>query len=83
MKKVLKVIGIIILVVVILLVCLYIFNYIKSMQPYIKDNYYEEFKSNSILEKKYAGLGSHESSYVEYANENKSVKKLGLGIQRN
>lgn len=76
MKKVLKVIGIIFLIIVLLMVGLIIKNYITSISPYISKNYYEEFKSESILEKKYAGIGNYESSYVEYKSDNKSVKKI-------
>ncbi len=76
MKKVLKVIGIIILVIIILLVILFIMNYFNSMKPIIKDNYYEDFTTNSELEKKYAGLGKYEVSQVDYKIDNKAIKKV-------
>ena len=56
MKKVLKVVGIIILAVVILLAVLFIKNIIDSNKPYISGTYYNDFKSSSPLEQKYAGL---------------------------
>lgn len=76
LKKMLKVIGIVILVIIILFVVLLVKNYIDSRKPYIKDNYYEAFKSNSILEKKYAGFGSFEVSNVDYKSNNKSIDKI-------
>lgn len=75
-KKMLKVIGIVILVIVILLILLFIKNYIISMKPYYKDNYYENFKSEANLEKKYSGLGSYEVSNIDYQSDDKRIDKI-------
>ena len=76
--KVLKIIGIIVLVIVILFMLLLITNYIDSRRPYYKDNYYEDFKSDATLEKKYAGLGNFEVSNVDYKSNNKSIDKFRI-----
>ena len=55
MKKVLKVMGIILGVIVLVIAGLFVKNMIDANKPYLSDNYYEEFKSNSPLEQKYAG----------------------------
>ncbi len=78
MKKVLKVVGIIILAVVVLLAVLFIKNIIDSNKPYVSDTYYNDFKSSSPLEKKYAGLGSYTVSTVEYKSDNKSIEKISV-----
>lgn len=53
MKKVLKIVGIVILLgVVILIVINVVKNYIMSNSSWLKDNYYEDFKTDSKLEKK-------------------------------
>ena len=82
MKKVLKVvgiiIGIIILAVVVLLAVLFIKNIIDSNKPYVSDTYYNDFKSSSPLEQKYAGLGSYDVSTVKYKSDNKSIGKISV-----
>ena len=78
MKKVFKVIGIIVLVIVVLLVALYVKNLIGANKPYIGDTYYNDFKSDSPLEQKYAGLGSFSVSKVEYKSDNKTIGKISV-----
>lgn len=78
MKKVLKVIGIIILIIVVLLAALYIKNLIGANKPYISDTYYDDFKSGSPLEKKFAGLGTYTVSKIEYDSGNKTIGKISV-----
>ncbi len=63
MKKVLKMIGKVLLCIVgaiiLILVILLVKNHIDSKKPILKDDYYTEFQSSSELELKYAGLGSY------------------------
>ena len=66
MKKVLKVLGIIVLIIIGLVIILLIKNVIESYKPYLKDDYYNEFTTKSPLEEKYAKLGSYEVSQVDY-----------------
>lgn len=82
MKKVVKRIGIvllvIVLVVVVLLVALFIKNYIDSQKPYYADDYYTAFKSDSVMEKRYSGLGEYEVSDENIKSDNKTIKEYRI-----
>lgn len=78
MKKVLKVIGIIVGLIVLLIGALLIKNYIDSKKPYLEDTYYEDFQSDVPLAKKYAGLGSYEVSHLELKSEDDTIKKYRI-----
>ena len=80
MKKVMKIIGIVLLCIVALVVVLIVINMIKTAinnkKVWIPDNYYTAFESDSALEKKYAGLGEYEVKELEFDSENKSIDKI-------
>ena len=80
MKKVMKIIGIVLLCIVVLVVVLIVVNMIKTAinnkRVWIPDNYYMAFESDSALEKKYAGLGEYEVKELEFDSENKSIDKI-------
>ena len=80
MKKVMKIIGIVLLCIVVLVVVLIIINTIKTKinekKVWIPDNYYTVFESNSALEKKYAGLGEYEVKELEFESEKKAIDKI-------
>ena len=80
MKKVMKIIGIVLLCIVALVVALVVMNTIKTKinekKVWIPDNYYTAFESDSALEKKYAGLGEYEVKELEFESENKSIDKI-------
>lgn len=80
MKKVMKIIGIVLLCIVALVVVLIVVNMIKTAinnkRVWIPDNYYTVFESGSALEKKYAGLGEYEVKELEFDSENKSIDKI-------
>ena len=80
MKKVMKIIGIVLLCIVALVVVLIVVNMIKTAinnkRVWIPDNYYTAFESDSALEKKYAGLGEYEVKELEFDSENKSIDKI-------
>ena len=78
MKKVLKIIGILVLILIILLVILSIKGYIESQKPVYEDDYYKDFQSNEELETKYSKLGNYEVSYEEHESENSSIKKIRI-----
>lgn len=73
-----KVIGIILLVIIVLLLILFIKNKIHEKQPWIEDDYYKDFKSDSPLEQKYAQRGSFETAHVEYESENKTIDTIRI-----
>lgn len=77
MKKMLKIIGIALLVIIGgFIIITTIKNIIVNNSLWFKDNYYEDFKSDVELEKKYAGLGSYEVQEVKYKSENKKIKNI-------
>lgn len=85
MGKVLKAILIVLAVIVgvvvllaVLLVGLMIKNHFDSLKPYLSDDYYNEFKSNSPLEKKYAGLGSYEVESIDFDAGDKKIGKYRI-----
>ncbi len=80
MKKVMKIIGIVLLCIVVLVVVLIVVNMIKTAinnkRVWIPDDYYTVFESDSALEKKYAGLGEYEVKELEFESENKAIDKI-------
>ena len=80
MKKVLKIV--LILAVILLVLGIAAFQYIKSMMPNgdgnndIVEGYYLNFKSDAPLEMKYSQLGPYETSYIEFASDNESIGKI-------
>ena len=80
MKKVMKIIGIVLLCIVALVVVLIVVNMIKTAinnkRVWIPDNYYMAFESDSAFEKKYAGLGEYEVKELEFDSENKAIDKI-------
>lgn len=77
MKKVLKIVGFVILGIIILIILvvgfLFIKNYIDSQKPWLEKDYYTQFQSDSELEKKYAGLGNYEVSGKVVKSEDKTI----------
>ncbi len=82
MKKVLKIVGLVILVIIILIVLvvgfLMIKNYIDSQKPWLENDYYTQFQSDSELEKKYAGLGDYEVSNEKVKSEDKTIGNIRI-----
>ena len=77
MKKVLKIVGITLLVIIGgFIIITTIKNLIVNNSSWFKDNYYEDFKSESELEKKYSGIGKYEVAQVKYKSENKNIKNI-------
>ena len=62
MKKVLKIIGIIVLVIAVLIVALLIW---LSKKPAVADDYITKVQTGGEIEAKYLAMGSHEVSYIE------------------
>ena len=80
MKRVLKIV--LILVVILLVLGIAAFQYIKSMMPSgdgnndIVEGYYKNFKSDAALEMKYSQLGSFETAYTEFPAENATIGRV-------
>ncbi len=75
LKKILIAVAVIVGVVVIVLVGLMIKSHFDSLKPHLADDYYKEFKSDSALEKKYAGLGSYEVVNKDFDANDKKIDK--------
>lgn len=75
MKKILKVLGIIVGVVVLLIIFLVVKNYIDSQKPIVEENYYESFSSDYGLEKKYSGLGEYAVASESFETSEGTIKK--------
>lgn len=82
MKRGLKIVGIVILVIVVLIVLVVGFsqikNYIHSQKPWLDEDYYTQFHSDSPLEKKYAGLGGYEVSNKVIKSEDKAIGNIRI-----
>ena len=82
MRKVMKIVGLVILAIVILIVLAAGFlltkNYIDSQKPWLENDYYTQFWSDSELEKKYAGLGDYEVSVMAVKSEDKSIGNIRI-----
>ena len=82
MKKVMKIIGIVLLSIVALVVVLILINTIMTKinekKVWIPDNYYTAFVSDSTLEKKYAGIGEYEVKELDFKSDNKAIDKIGV-----
>lgn len=77
MKKMLKIICISLLIIIGgFIIITVIKNIIVNNSSWFKDNYYEDFKSDAELEKKYAGLGSYEVQETKYKSENNKIKNI-------
>lgn len=80
MKKVVKtvgrIVGILLIVIAVILVLLIIKGKIDERRPYLTDNYYEDFISDSSLEMKYSQRGGFETEYAEFDSDNKNIKTI-------
>lgn len=82
MKRVLKIVGFVILGIIILIVLvvgfLLIKNHIESQKPWLEKDYYTQFQSDSELEKKYAGLGDYKVSGKVVKSEDKTIGNIRI-----
>lgn len=82
MKKLLKIVAFcllsIILLIVLLVIVLIIKNQIDMKKPWLEDDYYSAYVSDSELEKKYAGLGQQEVDVFMVDSGNKKTGKYRI-----
>ena len=71
--KVLKIIGIILLIYIIVI---FIKTKIFENISWLKEDYYKDFITSSKLEKKYNGIGNYKISEVVYKSDNKKIKNI-------
>ena len=80
MKKVLKVLGIILGVIVLAVVAFFVVQQIQTHKalndPRLPENYYELVQTGGELEKKYLGRGSCAVEHITVQSDNKSIKNI-------
>ena len=80
MKKVLKVLGIILGVIVLAIVVFFVVQQIQTHKtlndPRLPENYYELVQTGGELEKKYLGRGSCAVEHITVQSDNKSIKNI-------
>ena len=75
MKKVLKAAGAVVLGA---LALLFVKNYVDSVRPWLREDYYRDFRSDAPLERHYAGLGAYRVSALTERAADKAVGTLRL-----
>ena len=76
MKKVMKIIGVIILVIAAVVAALVIKGFIEAKKPSVKKDYYAGFSSSAPLEQKYSQLGEYEVFTLDDPSDNETMKKV-------
>ena len=76
MKKVMKIIGVIILVIAAVVAALVIKGLIEAKKTSVKADYYTEFSFSSPLEQKYSQLGEDEVASFDDPADNETIKKV-------
>ncbi len=76
MKKVMKIIGVIVLVIAVAVAVLVIKGVIEAKKPSVKEDYYTGFSTSAPLEQKYSQLGEYEVSSFNDPSDNGAIKKV-------
>ena len=86
MKKVLRIMGKVVLailaVLLLIAIILFIRNKIQEKKPWLPDDYYSSFKTDSPLEQKYTLRGSFETAHSVYDSDNKNIGKIHVYFPR-
>lgn len=82
MKKMLKIIGVVLVSIVVLIAAAVVFlivkNKIDSGKAWLADDYYMAFQSDSALEKKYAGIGTYDVSNTVIKSGDNVIKNIRI-----
>ena len=76
LKGILSAVIIIVVLTIILIVALSIKSSIDAKKSHLTDDYYTSFKSDSLLEQKFSGLGDYEVTNVDFEADNKKIDKF-------
>ena len=76
MKKMLKIIGIVLLCLVGVVVLLLVKNYIDSQRPMLPEDYYTLLEYEMPLERNYAGIGNYEVKNTVYKSDDKAIGNI-------
>ena len=86
MKKVLRIMGKVVLailaVLLLIAIILFIRNKIQEKKPWLPDDYYSNFTTDSPLEQKYTLRGSFETAHSVYDSDNKNIGKIHVYFPR-
>ena len=74
--KMLKLIGVILLILFAAIVIFFIKGKIHERRPWYDDDYFVEFKTDAVLEKKYSGRGSYATAYTEFKSDNSKIDTI-------
>jgi hypothetical protein len=75
-RKVMKIIGVIILVIAAAVAALVIKGLIEAKKTSVKEDYYTEFSSSAPLEQKYSQPGEYDVSSFDDPSDNATIKKV-------
>ena len=76
MKKVMKIIGVIILVIAAIVAALVIKGFVDANKASVREDYYADFSSSSPLEQKYSQPGEYDVSSFDDPSDNAAIKKV-------
>ncbi len=76
MKRVMKIIGVIIIVIAVAVAALVIKGLTEAKKPSVKEDYYTEFSSSAPLEQKYSQPGEYEVSSFDDPSDNETINKV-------
>lgn len=76
MKRVMKVLGIVILVAVVAVAALAVKGYNQSKKPSVREDYYADFSSPCPLEQKYSQPGGYAVSSVDTPSDDQRIGKI-------
>ena len=76
MKKIMKIIGVIILAIAAVAAALVVKGFIEAKKASVKEEYYTDFASSAPLEQKYSQVGEYEVSSFDDPSDNETIKKV-------
>ena len=76
MRRVMKIMGAIILVIAAVVAALVIKGLIEAKKSSVIEDYFIDFSSSAPLEQKYSQLGEYEVSTLDDSSDNKMIKKV-------
>ena len=76
MKKIMKIIGVIILAIAAVAAALVVKGFIEAKKASVKEEYYTDFASSAPLEQKYSQVGEYEVSSFDVPSDNETIKKV-------
>ena len=74
--KTLKIIGIILLILFSVAVIFFIKGKIHERRPWYDNNYFDDLRTDAVLEKKYSGRGSFETACTEFKSDNSKIDTI-------